>query len=245
MTPATVISHSGPSTTIVHSDAVAARVMQRAIKTGDGKALLEKSKTVLRDVPSQSSVAATLDPDQNTPQVSRMAAKRAEVRALVTEAVRALDDMAFAFDEVDAFRLMTVSSDDATVLAFAANVAQLRASGGQSTRADRSEDQALLFEFGVGRAKMKIQKHVAAEAIEVQPGAHLDFFVGSPADMLSRPVEAIWSDEALDLTFVSGERLTLRGADKAGSIAMRHDDQVVRLSPPKIPARKGLLDLAI
>lgn len=247
MNPATVISHSGHNTTIIHSDSVAARVLQKAMKSGDGKSVLGDTKAAAKDVPSQA-LAKTDQVSGSEPAsrktLSETAEKIMRVRACVDEARRALDDLTFAFQEIGDYRLMTVMSDDPTTLAFAANVLSLQ-SDQVLPENGTPLDEPLKFEFKVGLSTMIIEKLLPGDVFQVAEKAHVDFFVGAPDEMLADPINAYWEDGDLDVHFSSEDTLKLEGADKAGSIAMRYGDQVARLSMAKIPARFGLLDLAV
>lgn len=221
--------------------------MQKALKSGSGKASGEKSKAAAKDVPSQTlAKSAQTTEATETPRstLSETAEKILRVRASVDEARRALDDLSFAFQEIGEFRLMSVVSDDATALAFAANVLSL----GQGAK-DRDfvlgSNEQLKFEFNIGRSTILIEKHASRSVIEVAEKSHVDFFVGEPDTMLAEPINAHWNGGDLDVHFATEDTLTLLGANKAGSIAMRYGDQVARLSMAKIPARFGLLDLAV
>jgi len=106
-------------------------------------------------------------------------------------------------------------------------------------------DEQLKFEFKIGRSSIVIEKHISGNVINVAENSHVDFFVGEPDTMLAEPINAYWSEGDLDVQFATEDTLNLLGANKAGSIAMRYGDQIARLSMAKIPARFGLLDLAV
>ena len=237
MQSATVIARGAGSTTIVHSDTVAARLVQSGLK--------EKRAGEVAAKPPVPTIAP-----------SKRRAKRPDLSKQGIDALRSgVQRVSAAIDWLVALAIsyegeagyVYVMADDGGVARFATEVLDAaRIDPSTFTRGRRPGTALAAYDPDAAPRELPIPATIGRveglTQLDLKPQRHLSLIRWGDGD---DQIEIARTSAMLTLSFAGKDHLTLMNPDHAGSIGLRLGDRHVTLREDPMPLSEGILDVIL